>query len=222
MAPTALSMDNELHKAAYRGDAAEVRRLIEEAGADVTAPEGRDNETALHVAARHGRKKACRILIEAGSNVAATEFQGRTPLHLATVVGYDKIVRILLKAGATCNIADDWGRTPLHEAAHWGHEKAAAILLQSGANPELLDHVDGEAPLHMATRHGHEETMRTLIIAHADPEAIYGRHHSTALHRCHYLVYDLGMDEARTITHVLLERGTALQAALNHWCLGSR
>lgn len=63
-----------------------------------------DDWTALHVAARWGRKSICEKLLTLGAAVDATERNfGRTPLHTTTEAGYAEIVKLLLEYGADAN-----------------------------------------------------------------------------------------------------------------------
>lgn len=51
-------------------------------GADVRASNNY-KETALHIAAKMGNVPACQVLLKAGANVAATDFQNQTPISVA-------------------------------------------------------------------------------------------------------------------------------------------
>lgn len=92
----------DLFDAIYAGNTSLVEEIIE-SGVDVNA-RNNDDWTALHVAARWGRKSICEKLLTLGAAVDATERNyDRTPLHATTEAGYTEIVELLLNYGADAN-----------------------------------------------------------------------------------------------------------------------
>ena len=123
------ALTNSLRIAAAKGNAGDVRELIDNQGAD---PNGSafGGFTPLHAAAMSpfaGSVDVINALIERGANINAKTTEGFTPLHFAamntwtrgstqtTTLAGDKI-RALTAGGASVSLKDNAGRTALH----WG------------------------------------------------------------------------------------------------------
>jgi uncharacterized protein len=118
-------------------------------------------ETALMMAALHGREDWVRRLIEQGAQVNRS---GWTPLHYAASGPATGLVALLLDRGAEIEAASPNGTTPLMMAAGYGSEDAATLLLQRGAdlsrrNDRGLDAID------FAQRAGRDALVRRLQAA---------------------------------------------------------
>ncbi len=94
-------------------------------------------ETALMMAALHGRLEAARYLLERG---AAVNRPGWTPLHYAASGTELRMLTLLLERGAQIDAPSENGSTPLMMAARYGAIDGAELLLQRGADPKLLNH----------------------------------------------------------------------------------
>ncbi|KAH7354656.1 hypothetical protein BKA65DRAFT_226618 [Rhexocercosporidium sp. MPI-PUGE-AT-0058] len=108
-------------------------KFLIEKGCDVNmrTPYG-DEYTPLHHAAGYGNAETVMVLIAAGADIEARNFDNRRPLHMACFKGKGDCVRELLKSSADIEAVDDSAWTPLHFAASYGHAKVVEILL----NPE--------------------------------------------------------------------------------------
>ncbi|MHC4333710.1 MAG: ankyrin repeat domain-containing protein [Planctomycetota bacterium] len=84
-----------LHRAAFGGHVAQVRRLIKE-GADVRA-KGPNGRTALHMAAMGGHRMVSEILLGEGGEIKACDNQGHTPAQLARMQGHNGLADFLRK-----------------------------------------------------------------------------------------------------------------------------
>ncbi|HUU59145.1 MAG TPA: ankyrin repeat domain-containing protein, partial [Phycisphaerae bacterium] len=92
-------------------------KLLVESKCDLAAGERRGN-TALHLAARRGRKDVVTILLAAGSDVSAGDREGATPLHAAASRGRLEMVKLLLSKGADVKAATTRSKaTALHRLA---------------------------------------------------------------------------------------------------------
>lgn len=127
---------NELHVAAYRGDAEAVLGAI----LGGISLDSRDNEgyTPLHWNADMGsapgdREAIVDLLIEHGASIEARDSSDRTPLALAAYSGSPRVVQRLLEAGADANSRSKGGVTPLIYAAYSGSAESATLLLAAGA-----------------------------------------------------------------------------------------
>lgn len=122
-----------LHLAAYLGDIAAARRLIE-TGSDVNI---RDDLgcTPLHYAALQGQAEVAELLIGNGADVNAGDKYGNPPLHLAKK--HIEVTRILVDHGANLNAEDQAGQTALREAILRGDKDVVDFLIDQGADIDL-------------------------------------------------------------------------------------
>ena len=100
------------------------------------------------------------VLLQAGVDPNARDWNGATPLHLTSAARpfrpnanryQSAVVAALLEAGADPNALDDEGATALHHLARgrWDNAAAAVLLLEAGADPNARD-VAGATPLRVA------------------------------------------------------------------------
>lgn len=147
-----------VHVAEARGDVAEVRRLVDEAGPSIheTRWESNFGVSPLHVASAHGRAEAAKALLRCGAREAVERRDafGNTALHDAAFHGTAEVAAVLLAAGADANARNVDGRTPLHKVAAGkggaGAEKTARLLIKHGADANLACGA-GRTPLHVAS-----------------------------------------------------------------------
>eukprot|EP00742_Colponemidia_sp_Colp-10_P001610 GILJ01001729.1.p1 GENE.GILJ01001729.1~~GILJ01001729.1.p1 ORF type:complete len:300 (+),score=44.76 GILJ01001729.1:26-925(+) len=84
-------------------------------------------------------------LLAIGTDVNATDDQGRTALHFAVDRNNLKMLRTLLCHGANLDAQDQEGQTALHYACTCGHDDIAMFLINEGASL-LINDVNGELP----------------------------------------------------------------------------
>ncbi len=143
-----------LHLAAYLGDVATTKRLIE-AGADVNLRDDLDY-TALHYAARQGQAEVAELLIANGADVHAIDKYGYAPLHLA--INHVEVTKVLLDHSANLNAGDWSGETALEKAIVRGDKEVVSLLLARGADIDL----------HMAAYIGRLDKVKELLANGAD------------------------------------------------------
>ncbi len=147
-----------LHLAAEKGWLELARRMIGQ-GYDVNQvrQDGMDGTlnhwrsfTPLAVAAEHGHKDMCQLLIQAKADINEGGENGCYPIRLAIVHRNEAILELLLEAGASVDVA-----VPLRPASFWGSDKALGT------------------PLHLACQTGGTLSMvRMLLRAGANVEAV--------------------------------------------------
>ena len=114
---------------------AKVGRVV--ADGDVSPdPVGRisDLDSRLLKAAREGRLKEVKELLQSNANIEAKDgFFAYTPLHLAAENGRRDIVDLLLEKKADIEAKNGHQETPLHLAAYSDRKEVVTLLLEKGA-----------------------------------------------------------------------------------------
>lgn len=120
-----------LHFAAESGLDGIIIELVE-AGAEIDAvTEKTPFETPLHLAARHGRAEAVRLLILDGADIHAKDKFGWTALHRASFYGHDKVVATLVAADANVAQKNNSGYVAI-DYARKKHHSSAVVSLKEG------------------------------------------------------------------------------------------
>lgn len=123
--------ETALHYAAWSGDLAEVRQLIE-SGTDPNLLDS-SGETALFGAAASARIEVVAYLLSAGARHDLHEHAlGLTPLHWAASHGGVETLRLLIEAGADPTAGDHHGRLPVDLAHQYGKGEHVAYLKTVG------------------------------------------------------------------------------------------
>jgi ankyrin repeat protein len=122
-----------LQWAAFAGDVAEARRLIE-AGADVHATNNY-GVSAMLLAADIASTELIQLLLKNGVDANTANADGETPLHLVARAGNIEAATLLLKAGAKVDVREKFGdQTPLMWAVVRRHPAMVQFLLDHGAD----------------------------------------------------------------------------------------
>lgn len=100
------------------------------------------------------------ILLAAGANPNAADFEGATPLMYAAESATPEVLRALLAAGADLNAQDARGRTALMYAADHCQTESAQLLVQRGADVTRKD-INGYTALKRVRRKP-SKSRRTL------------------------------------------------------------
>jgi len=150
-----------LHVAAA-GYRVEIAKLLQAAGADVSAAKNHRNSQPLHYAAdgcleseswdAKRQVQMIALLIKSGANIHAQDKNGATPLHRAVRTRCAAAVACLLDAGSDATLKNKPGSTPFHLAVQntgrggSGADKAKAAqreiilaFLERGITPNLKD-----------------------------------------------------------------------------------
>lgn len=81
----------------------DVCRTLLQAGADVTATDDIESDTALHSAASHGHTDVCVLLLSAGAMVNATNDEGQRPWDIALPRKRELVRELLQKYGGSAS-----------------------------------------------------------------------------------------------------------------------
>ncbi|KFQ95961.1 Ankyrin repeat and SOCS box protein 10, partial [Nipponia nippon] len=131
-----------------------VQQLLQH-GASVNSQTEEEDDTALHVAARHGLVDHVQLLLRSGAELEAKNEEGQTPLNAACAQPhqpqdmdrYYRVCQLLVESGASINAADRDRQHPLHLACKNANAQVAELLLARGANVNVMNY-SGNTALH--------------------------------------------------------------------------
>ncbi|KAF1660674.1 Ankyrin repeat and SOCS box protein 10, partial [Aptenodytes patagonicus] len=131
-----------------------VQQLLQH-GANVNSRTEEEDDTALHVAARHGLTDHVQLLLHYGAELEAKNEEGQTPLNAACAQPhqpqdmdrYYRVCQLLVESGASINAADRDRQHPLHLACKNANAQVAELLLAWGANVNVMNY-SGNTALH--------------------------------------------------------------------------
>ena len=128
-------MQNEWRRAAIEGDVNVIERLVTEG----QAVDSRDRygQTALMLAAMHGRKVVVDLMLAHDGNLNVTAKYGLSALMLAIINRHDDIADALIEAGADTNLRGTGapgfaGKTASDLAREGGFDKLVDAIARRG------------------------------------------------------------------------------------------
>ena len=134
-------------------------------GAQLSLANKVTGETALHLAARHGRVDAARGLLERcdSQDVNAQDATGRTPLHTAIAADSLGVFELLIRCrGTDLNAQMHDGTTPLILAARVGTYSMLEELILNECEVTKSD-ANGKTALHWAAATNNVDAIRRLL-----------------------------------------------------------
>ncbi|XP_063075795.1 ankyrin repeat and SOCS box protein 10 isoform X2 [Engraulis encrasicolus] len=152
-------------------------KYLIEFGASVDGRSLEENDTPMHVAARHGLLDHVDLYLRHGANPEHQNDEGKSPLNAAcaqpqekgTLERYRQVCQRLIDAGANVHTEDLQHQTPLHLACKNVHPDVVDLLLQKGANVNDMCY-GGNAPMHNVLKevaykqdHEPERIVRALL-----------------------------------------------------------
>ena len=175
-----LSLSDDIHEFARKGELEGVKGLIEQNPKLVNAKD-KNGRTPLHWACRGVHLDVVKFLVEKGADVNAEDSNKIVPLHSLATRNNAAAIAVLLDNGAEVDFEDYGGNTALHYAAMSDAEDAVEILLTAGADKEKIEDY-GRTPLILCARErGGPKTIKVLLDAGADVTA-KDKFGATALH----------------------------------------
>jgi ankyrin repeat protein len=157
--------DAQIVQAAARGDASELRQLLEHGGSPRAA--GPSGTPAIGYALLSKNPQTFGVLLQADPSLARepiSDSHGKThPILLyAASLRQPAMVAALLHSGADARAADADGVTVLEYAAVGADAQSLQLLIEAGANPNQRD-IYGHTPLMQAAGAGNLDAARTLL-----------------------------------------------------------
>ena len=124
------------------------------------------------------------MLIQAHSDFAVRDKDGRTFLSHAAIYGQPEVLKWILERDRELLGRTDRREVALYLAAKSGQTEVVELLLSAGADPEIRCNDDAcPTPLYVAAQNGHHEVVKLLLAAQANPAVNDWRDRgNTALH----------------------------------------
>lgn len=158
-----------LHLAAMNGYADLVKFLIKEHNAVIDILTLR-KQTPLHLAAAAGQMEVCKLLLELGANIDATDDQGQKPIHAAAQNNYSEVVQLFLETHPSLVMATSKdGSTCAHIAAAQGSVTVIEELMKFDRQGVISarNKLNDSTALQIAAEGGHAEVVKALVRAGA-------------------------------------------------------
>ena len=165
--------EQTLLKASAAGDLAKVQQLLAKVPAFVTVTKDMEEDTSLHLAARHGHLEVLAALLDAGVPVDARNRPGLTPSMLAARAPHPAAVRALIDAGADLQVTCHFHAGVVVYAVLGGDRALLELVLEAGADPNtamVTGPLDSPTPgLLTAIARGRMDLVELLLAAGAEP-----------------------------------------------------
>jgi ankyrin repeat protein len=158
-----------LHLAAMNGFSHLVQFLIKDHNAVIDILTLR-KQTPLHLAAGNGQLEVCKLLLELGANIDATDDLGQKPIHVAAQNNFSDVAKLFLEQHPQLVMATSKdGNTCAHIAAMQGSVKVIEELMKFDRSGviNVRNKLTESTPLQLAAEGGHAEVVKALVRAGA-------------------------------------------------------
>ncbi|KAI4461684.1 no mechanoreceptor potential c isoform d-related [Holotrichia oblita] len=159
-----------LHLAALNGFTDLVKFLIKDHNAVIDILTLK-KQTPLHLAAGAGQIGVCKLLLELGANIDATDDQGQKPIHAAAQNNYSEVAKLFLQQHPSLVMATTKdGNTCAHIAAAQGSVTVIEELMKFDRTGVITarNKLTDATPLQIAAEGGHAEVVKALVRAGAN------------------------------------------------------
>lgn len=158
-----------LHLAAMNGFTHLVKFLIRDHHAVIDILTLR-KQTPLHLAAGNGQLEVCKLLLELGGSIDATDDLGQKPIHVAAQNNFSDVVKLFLEQHPQLVMATSKdGNTCAHIAAMQGSVRVIEELMKFDRSGviNVRNKLTDSTPLQLAAEGGHAEVVKALVRAGA-------------------------------------------------------
>ncbi|KAJ8936152.1 hypothetical protein NQ318_010563 [Aromia moschata] len=158
-----------LHLAAMNGYIHLVKFLIKDHNAVIDILTLK-KQTPLHLAAGAGQIEVCKLLLELGADIDATDEQGQKPIHAACQNNFSEVAKLFLQQHPSLVMATTKdGNTCAHIAAAQGSVTVIEELMKFDRQGVISarNKITDATPLQMAAEGGHAEVVKALVRAGA-------------------------------------------------------
>lgn len=135
-------------------------KILLDNGANVSIV-GDNGKTALICTVERGHFETAKMLIQADSDLEATDSDGNRPLHIAADTENTAMMTELVRAGANLYSRGMMGQTPVFFATRTGNLPGLKMLLDAGAKAWGYD--ERTIPLNQAALIGRTDMVRELV-----------------------------------------------------------
>ncbi|MEE9572535.1 MAG: ankyrin repeat domain-containing protein, partial [Candidatus Neomarinimicrobiota bacterium] len=151
-----------LFDAVDKGDIERITSLITDDPECINQREEKSGLTPLHKAASNGQIDICKLFIEKGADIHATDNSQGTVLHFAAYYGHPEIIKLFIDKGIDANTQDNDGHTPIIWAVFGKKTNTIDELIKHGAdlNPPIRI---GRSVLHLAAANSNTEVIKYLL-----------------------------------------------------------
>jgi ankyrin repeat protein len=129
------------------------------------------------MAASNENPEVLTLLLDAGADVNARDFDGVTPLHMAASNENPEVLTLLLDAGADVNARDEHSAAPILWAAKNPNLEVLKVLIDAGADVNAINR-DGVTPVLGSIIEENLEALRALLAAGASLDARLGSYYT--------------------------------------------
>ncbi|XP_060528049.1 serine/threonine-protein phosphatase 6 regulatory ankyrin repeat subunit A isoform X3 [Cylas formicarius] len=158
-----------LHLAAMNGYVHLVEFLIKDHNAVIDILTLK-KQTPLHLAAAAGQIEVCKLLLELGADIDATDEDGQKPIHAACQNNFSEVAKLFLQHHPSLVMATTKdGNTCAHIAAAQGSVTVIEELMKFDKQGVISarNKITDATPLQMAAEGGHAEVVKALVRAGA-------------------------------------------------------